>query len=791
MHRLAELASGEMRIAIVIPWFGRDLKGGAEQQAWQLSTRLAARGHTVDVLTTCCRSFHDDWGTNHLPASEERLEGLTVRRFPVDRRNRSAFDMLNSHLLAIPRPELHAGISPIPSERARIWTEENINSRELEKFIAANASRYDALVFIPYLYGPTLRIVPNVDGKAWMQPCLHDEVYAYLPDVARAIHAARGLLFLSAGEQDAAVRLFGPSVWSKGHLVGAGIEFGALDAHRGADLPEGLESGRFLLYLGRREAGKGADLLVCAFKAWRTQLQDDGVKLILAGAGAGNYSDEGGNIVDLGLVSDESRAALLWNCLAIMIPSPNESFSRVLFEGWYCGRPALVRESCGATRLAVEQSGGGWVAETQAEWTQRIATIIGSEPEALAAAGLAGRQYAKRTAEWDAVVETCERILSGKDKRSEWMRNRDRHPEAIHQLSPNLAPGDAISAEMLAIRERLRAAGYRSEIFARFVDRGMERHGKTYSADALEPEDGLIYHHSIGSEVTTAAIEHPGPKGLVYHNITPVEFFRPFRPEFARILRDGREDLWRLARSFRTSAGDSRFNAEELARYGFAQPGILPLTVDPIAWDSPPNPAWMERLSDGRINILFVGRVAPNKRQDRLVNAFSFLRANTNARLILAGAAPEGDPYGELVRGRVAELGLEEDVVIAGRCESPDLHAFFRCSHVYWSFSEHEGFGVPLIEAMWFDVPVVALASSAVPETLDGAGMTFRWEEADIVVAAKVREVLFDETARARILAAQRARRRDFATAATEAPLADFIERVASTPIAPPTAAHG
>jgi glycosyltransferase involved in cell wall biosynthesis len=776
-----------MRLAYVIPWFGPDLKGGAEQHAWQFSTRLAARGHEVEALTTCCRSYLEEWTENHLAAGEETVGGVRVRRFPVDPRNRPRFDTLNAKLLALPRSELRPGVWPVEPAEASAWTDDNINSRALERYLAENAASYDALVFIPYLYGPTLRGVPLAGRNAWMQPCLHDEAYAYLPDAISAIHASRGLLFNSEGEQHLAARLYGPSIWSKGHVVGGGIEFAALDQKRESALPPMLDGRKFVLCLGRREPEKGVDFLVEAFRAARAHADAHDLVLALAGPGARQYDSPGEGIVDLGLVSDEVRVALLHGCVALAIPSPNESFSRVLFEAWYAHKPVLVRGCCDATRLPVENAAGGWVAETREEWVNRLREIarLAGTHEALAEMGSRGRAHAESIADWDRVMERFEAFVApgGPGKPGSRTVHAVRghsaeHPAAIHQLSPNLGYGDAISNEMLEVRAMLRAAGYRSEIFATNVDDRLAGEGVRYRRGVLSADDALIYHHSIGAEVTAVAIEHPGPKGLIYHNITPAEYFRPFRPEFARILRDGREDLWRLAPAFPVSVGDSAYNAAELRRYGFADPGVMPLPVDPITWDLPPAQDWMRRLSDGRRNILFVGRVAPNKRQDRLVRAFSILRGMVDARLVIAGSAPPGDPYADSVRESIAELGLDQDVVMTGHCSVEDLHACFRTSSLFWSFSEHEGFCVPLIEAMWFDIPVVALSSSAVPETLAEAGQRFHWLDDDGVVATRAARILVDEVERRRLLATQRRRRETFARGMAKTFLERFVDRI-------------
>ncbi len=765
-----------MRVAFVIPWYGPDLKGGAEQQAWQFATGLARRGNKVDVLTTCCRSFLDDWGVDHLPAGDEILAGVTVRRFPVDPRDRGAFDALNGRLLAIPRQSLRPGIPPVSPEDARPWTDHNINSAALERWLVGNLERYDAVIFIPYLYGTTLRCLPQVAAKAWMQPCLHDEAYAYLPDAAAAIYASRGLLLLSAGEMETAVRLFGPIVWSRGHVVGAGIEFDPLDTHAAAPLPSRVAGSRFLLFLGRRDPGKGVDLLCDAFRAWRAAGGDREVRLVLAGPGNAGYDDPSNGIVDLGLVDDPARVALLRGCEALLMPSPNESFSRVLYEAWYCGKPAVVRSSCPATREALLAAGGGWVAETVEEWAQRIGEVLAASAQTRGGYAAGGRDYTLRHASWDAVLGHCETLLRG--EAGSVLKRLPGDPASIDQLSPGLGYGDAISNEMFEMRRMLRAAGFRSDIVVRHVDPRLLCEVRLAGAEAIDPAGGVIYHHSIGSEVTAHALAHPGPKALVYHNITPAEHFRPYRPHFARLLRDGREQMWSLAAGFAVSAGDSAFNAAELARFGFQEPGVLPLPIDPDAWDVPPSPGWMERLDDGRRNILFVGRVAPNKRQDRLVEAFALLPALPRARLVIAGAFAPDDPYAQRVQALIDELGLRDDVILTGHCPLADLHAFYRTASLFWSFSEHEGFCVPLIEAMWFDVPVLAMAAAAAPETLGEAGHAFAWTEENFEVARRAWSLLTDGALRARVLASQRVGRARFRRAFAEESLAALVRRM-------------
>jgi glycosyltransferase involved in cell wall biosynthesis len=753
-------------IAVVTPWFGRELKGGAEQQAWQIATRLATRGHAVEVLTTCCRSFFDDWSENSLAEGVKIEAGVTIRRFSVDKRDQPAFDQLNGELLSLSRQNLLPGVLPVPRGRADIWTQHNINSSRLEKHLKSKGDRYHAFIFLPYLYGVILRGLPLVAEHAWLQPCLHDEAYAYLPDVGTIFRAAKGLLFLSDGEQQLAARLYGPLVWAKGIVAGGGIEeWGKIiDGSVPDSLP--FDGEPFILCLGRRDAGKGTDRLCSAFRAFRNIFPTSMLKLALAGPGACHYGDEISGIVDLGLVDDSLKTALLHHCLALFQPSTNESFSRVIFEAWAHGKPVIVHRDCLATAVAVKHSEGGWLAGEDDEWVQCLVNIESMAQKDIEVLGQKGLNYARELSDWDKVMERYESALG---LNQEIRKNEIKSPvhyrkvKAIHQLLPNLQYGDAISNEAIYIRKWLRDWGYRSEIFVRYIDPRVADQCHRYEPKLLKSEDGLVYHHSIGSELTPVAVNHPGPKCLIYHNITPHGFFEAYRPEFAQILRDGKEQLWILAPSFQHSAGVSIYNAEELALHGFSSPWVLPLAIDPCQWCEAPDEGVMAQLQDGKHNLLFVGRYSPNKCQHDLLAAFChYLSFETNARLILVGSGDISDPYVRYLHQIISDRGISDKVIMPGHITDAQLQAYYRCAHLFWSMSEHEGFCVPLIEAMWFDVPIFAFASSAIPETLNSAGVMFHDKCSLNKIIETAYTMLHDESLRQNTLNGQKKRRIDF-----------------------------
>ncbi|HEY4284120.1 MAG TPA: glycosyltransferase [Chthoniobacterales bacterium] len=713
-----------MKLAVVIPWFGRDLKGGAEQQTWQIAARLAGRGHKLDVLTTCCRSHQDDWSTNYfMEGVFSEPEGFSIRRFRVNPRDRISFDRACGTLLSYDPAKLRPGVSPIGTDDADIFVNELIRSDELLNFLEENKEIYDWIIFLPYLYGPIIHGISIAADRAILQPCLHNEPYAYLAQVAHAFYKARRLFFNSEGEQELALKLFGPGIATKSVIVGEGVEIGHAN---GNDLPNDNAGernfGRYVLYLGRKDAGKNVPLLIRAFKRFRAVRPNSDLQLMLAGIGSIELNGCN-SVTDLGLVTEARKHELLRNCVALVQPSANESFSRVMMEAWLCGKPVAAQRSCLATAVAVERSSGGWLAETEEDWAALFTHLHRAPNEELAKFGDNGQRYANVMADWDKVIERYEAALAlpKRQKRSDGKRRR------IHHILPNLAFGDAISSLAILHRDYLRKEGFESHILVRHIDPRVAQEARVFEPELLEPTDAIIYHHSIGTDLTPYVVAHPGPKLLIYHNITPAEFFEPFRPDFADILRAGRTELAHLAQFFPYSAADSAYNAKELHASGFNDPQVLPIVVDPARWNFFPDTKLMDMLQDGSTNLLFVGRIAPNKKQHELVEAFSLYRSlDPTARLILVGPAEIHDPYAAHVEATIRRLGLEPYVLITGSVAEAELAAYYRTCDLYWSMSEHEGFGVPLIESMWFDIPVLAKANSAIPETLGEAALMFR-----------------------------------------------------------------
>jgi glycosyltransferase involved in cell wall biosynthesis len=666
------------------------------------------------------------------------------------------------------------GVPPVPDHAARAFVEENIHAPGLYDFVEREARGYAAIVFVPYLYGPTLLGLERAGDRAVLQPLLHDETYAYLPAVDAVFRRAKRILFISEGEAMLAARLYGPSMWRKGIHAGGGVETSTVAREVAV---AGLEPGAFFLYLGRRDRAKNVDLLVRAYQDYRSR---HGGRLRLALVGPGDLQSSCEGIVDLGVLPDENKSWLLSRCRALVQPSRNESYSRTMMEAWLREKPVVVNADCLATSLPVKASSGGWQASTESEWADVFAAVERAADEELLERGRRGHRHAEEHADWEKAIDRYERAL---DLPGTLRRLPPRaQKRAIHQLLPNLAYGDAISNHAVFICEILRELGYRSNILVRHFDERMRDLATAFEPSAIGPEDALLYHHSIGTDLTEVAVRHTGPKAVVYHNITPAHFFERWDPAFAQLLASGRNDLGKLAGAFPLSAGDSQYNAAELREAGFRNPRVVPILVEPSRWSERADPAWMHELQDGRTNVLFVGRIAPNKCQHDLLEMFAeYLRFDSHARLILAGYWPEGHRYSAFLQETARRLGIGSRVVWTGTCTDAQLQACYRTAHLFVSMSEHEGFCAPLVEAMWFDVPVLAYRSSAVPETLAEAGVIFT-EKRLPELAALARLMVEDAALHRTILAAQRARRRAFLPEAVLPSLLDYVKDLVGGP---------
>ena len=319
-------------------------------------------------------------------------------------------------------------------------------------------------------------------------------------------------------------------------------------------------------------------------------------------------------------------------------------------------------------------------------------------------------------------------------------------PVRVHQVLATLGYGDAIGHEVLGIQRVLRAAGYESEIFVETADPRLEPLTIDYRemVGNITPEDVLIHHFSIGSRASRTAYALPGRMALVYHNITPPEYFVGVHKDLVKLCFRGRRELTAYIDRCDLALGDSEYNRQELEGLGFTHTGVLPVVPGFTHLDLAPDRTMAANFDDEWTNVMFVGRVIPNKKFETVIAAFHAYKTHHNprARLLLVGSYSGFERYLAMLQALVAKLGTR-DVHFLGHVSNEELTALYDVADLFLCASEHEGFCVPLIEAFYKRVPVLALAATAVPATMDGGGVLY--DTTDPFEIAKLMEAVLDD----------------------------------------------
>lgn len=350
-------------------------------------------------------------------------------------------------------------------------------------------------------------------------------------------------------------------------------------------------------------------------------------------------------------------------------------------------------------------------------------------------------------------------------------------PGAIHQFLPTFEPG-AIGNHAVGLQRALRSAGFASEIFAEFLHgpfaepgRG-HRHVEYGRTVPSGDNDLLVYHMALGSNVADWLLDRTESVALVHHNITPVEYYEPWDPTVTYGMAWGRDQLRRLAPRATLGIAVSQYNQRELEALHFRRTAEAPIlldleagqVIDDAAFDSLSS----RKHAEGGHDWLFVGWVAPHKCQHDLIRAFASYRHlyDPKARLHLVGRTGL-ESYRLACVGLIEALGLESAVRLHGPVSDGELGAHYRNADVLVCLSEHEGVGLPLLEAMAHGVPVVAYGAAAVPETVAGAGLVLPAKR-PATVAAAVHRVITDVSLRSFFVARGRRRVAAYGRAAAE-----------------------
>jgi glycosyltransferase involved in cell wall biosynthesis len=352
-------------------------------------------------------------------------------------------------------------------------------------------------------------------------------------------------------------------------------------------------------------------------------------------------------------------------------------------------------------------------------------------------------------------------------------------PVRVDQVIPSFASRDAIGVHTMAITDALRQAGIDSDIFYGECTEDFADRARPMSSLG-RPTKGrwLLYQASIGSPVFDIFASRSEPKLLNYHNITPAPLLDGWEPAVGHEVSLGRSQVTRVASECRLAIADSAFNEQELVDVGFSHTAVASLLID-MAAAAQPDADLSRRLAaareDGGADFLFVGKVSPHKAQHDLVKMLAVYRRlyDERARLHLVGTAL-GKTYEPALLAFIAELGLTDAVSITGSVSQEELESYFQMADVFVCAAEHEGFCVPLVEAMGHALPIVAYANSAIPETVRDAGLLLASKD-PLVFAASVHRVVTDERLRKQFVAAGARRAEDFSLARSRRRFVDLV----------------
>ena len=330
----------------------------------------------------------------------------------------------------------------------------------------------------------------------------------------------------------------------------------------------------------------------------------------------------------------------------------------------------------------------------------------------------------------------------------------------VDQILADMQFGDAVTDHALALRSELRTMGFESDIYAENIHPKLQNSVRAVSD--FSGGDCVIHHFAIGSDVNKIVRSLNGVKKvLIYHNITPPHYFEGYNLKSQELCAQARIQLAQCTGVYDMCLAVSEYNRRELEALGFQNTHVLPILYDFSRIGSEADQRILQAYGEGD-NILFLGRIAPNKKQQDVIKAFYYYKKTINpaARLFLVGSYLGMEKYlSELIH--LTQLLSLKDVYFTGQISYDEMAAFYQVSSVFLSMSEHEGFCVPLLESMYFHLPVLAYASSAVPETLGKGGVLF-FEKNYPLIAEMLDKLVQDGGFRSKIIKAQDERMADF-----------------------------
>ena len=698
-----------MKIAFVPPWYGPDIPGGVEAETRKTALNLVRSGIDVEILTTCVKEFYSDWGKNFYKPQTYDVEGIKVRRFNVKKRNAPAFDQVNIKLMNIdvklnPAP-------PVSPEEEKIYIEEMINSPDLYAYIERHRKDYDFFIFIPYMFGTTFYGSKACPGQCILIPCLHNESYSYMTIYRELFDRADGLIFHTPSEQRLAIRLFGLNS-SRGYIMGEGIDDNvSFDVERFRKKYGIIDP--FVLYVGRKDMTKNTPLLVDYFSQY-FESHEKNIKLVLIGSSEveiPQYHKD--SIVDLGFIPVQDKYDAYHAASVFCQPSVNESFSIVLMESWLTETPVLVHGDCDVTSEHCRISNGGLYFTNYQELAACLEYLLSHSEEA-AQMGKAGKNYVIENFTWNKITEKYKEFLVN-------LKKQLQNPK-VHIMTASLAKGDAIGNYVQSLAKILKDFGYLVQLYADGGDSSIEYlPSRQYRSNG---KDVLWYHYSIYTDNLKCIEESRDYRIMDFHGVTPSKLFKGYNKILEQYTDAGENLLKKYVDHFNLSIVHSDFAADKLKNAGYSQIVKSPLIVKKEYFEVSED-AILSRLLQQIDYILFVGRIIPQKNILSIVKQFSALREKLpDIGLFLVGDTSIAQGYTEEINSLIKSLGLEQCVTFTEKIVVPNvLTTLYKYAKFTIIMSEWETFCVPIVESMYFQVPVIGINNTCIPETIGDAGI--------------------------------------------------------------------
>ena len=352
----------------------------------------------------------------------------------------------------------------------------------------------------------------------------------------------------------------------------------------------------------------------------------------------------------------------------------------------------------------------------------------------------------------------------------------------IIQILPTLAFGDAIGNDTVELKNALKNAGYETEIYAEGIDvkipKGIAKKIEYYEN---KEDDIIIYHLSTGTDLNYKVGQYNGKLIIMYHNITPPQFFNGYDAFSKKICEDGLIAAVELGKKAKYCIADSEYNKQDLLNMGYQCPiDVLPILIAFDDFEKEPDKKIVQKYDDEWTNIVFTGRVVPNKCPQDIIAAYAYYKKyiNPKSRLFLVGKSDFSSRYLKELETYIELLQID-DVHITGQVRFNEILAYYKIADEFVCASEHEGFCVPLVEAMMFDVPIIAYDCAAIGSTLGGSGVLLP-EKSPEIVAEAINIVETDEQLKNKIIDGQRKRLKDFEHEKIKKQFLQIIEKIIS-----------